>query len=286
MTENHTDNPTSIQPLCDPSQLKGCLMGCCRFHARARAGTESALRKQSRKTSATAFSSGVSCRARDHAPIVGIGVHLGKALSAGKDQQVVEVGEDPRLGTRPSLRVRRVAGQMVALSAAMNQDPGLRKDVLDRTAVYLRESPTASGKDVALFLGVSESQGKTTNGKRWNSYNSACKATFALHHEAGFANSTEGRNPERNCAILPAKQTTKRRQHKSESAKEIGKSGAAPPLPSQPTRRLHIGESAPEMIAGMVWVARLLFGPRPEWYPPEQRQNTAPSHKDVTQIGE
>jgi hypothetical protein len=64
-----------------------------------------------------------SHRAIHRPPIGCIWVYLGKSLSTGNLEEIVEVGEEPGLRLGAALAVRRVAGEMKAAAAAMDGGP-------------------------------------------------------------------------------------------------------------------------------------------------------------------
>jgi hypothetical protein len=80
--------------------------------------------------------------ASNGAPIGSLGIHLSESRGACKDQQIVEVGEDTTLGLGATCRIGSIAGEMVALAAAVDEAGDAASAGLDNE-VWKWHNPTA-----------------------------------------------------------------------------------------------------------------------------------------------
>lgn len=58
-------------------------------------------------------------------PILGVRIDLGKTLRLRKQEQLIEIGKRPEIGGLMSLSIRRIAAQMEAAQAPVNNRPRL-----------------------------------------------------------------------------------------------------------------------------------------------------------------
>ena len=90
----------------------------------------------------------VSRRARHCPPIGGLSIHLSEPLIAGKDEQVVEVGEDLAMRLGAARLAWRIAGEMIALAAAAD---GFRQRHRLISTTMLLESAGRSCKEQVMI---------------------------------------------------------------------------------------------------------------------------------------